>query len=156
MTILSKEVLCKHGPYIDFIDHPTGFKIEEWEWPARKEIEPYIFFDFSENLLEVYCGITRSYAFFDPHTSIQIFSDYDIRKFATKFLDLAKHIAMVRENDLWLILDSHKIYEDALLPDSYEITGENLRTDLIETAIFIANRMIKTAQAKHVLLIDSI
>lgn len=157
MTVLSREVLCKHRPYISLVDLSTRYNVYADKWPNLNDHKDDVFFEFSESLVELYCDVTRSFSIFDPHTSVQIEKAYDIRELSAQFLGLAQHISRIRPLDLNQDLDRYNIYNGSSLDrPGAEFTGEDLRLDLIETAIFIAGRLVKMAHSNRVLYIDSI
>jgi hypothetical protein len=157
MTILSKEVLCTHGPYIDFVDYPTVLNIYKDGWPTRSTFEEDIFFQLADSLVETYCDVTQTWAIFDPYTSIQLHRPDEIQTLAGRFISWAEHITYMRGFDLDNSLRSYNLYEGAQLQRSAaDIRGEDLRLNLIETALFIATRLAQIAHANRVLLIDSI
>lgn len=157
MSVLSRQILRSHGPYIEFIDHHIYYNIEKMGLPERRLYEDDIFFQLSESLSEIYCDVTRSYLFFDAHGFIQIHYPHEIRVLSAKFMDWAKQIAVTRSTDLDNVLQSFNIYDGAAIPDNPKVlTGEDLRLDLIETALFLAQRLAVIARSHRVLLIDGI
>lgn len=157
MTVLSREILIKHGPYISFVDLPTPYKVYADEWPNMVEHKDDVFFDFSDDLVSLYCNVTRTFWIFDHHDSVQIVKPHEILKLSAQFLGLAQQITRIRHDDMNKELEHCHIYKGSSLEHTgAEFTGEALRLDLVETAIFIAGRLAKMAHANRVLYIDGI
>jgi len=157
MAILSREVLCKHGPYIDFVDLSAPYKVHADEWPNMAQHKDDVFFEFSDDLASLYCNVTRTFWLFDPYDMIQIEKPHEIQELSAQFLGLAQYISRIRHSDLNRDMERYNIYSGSSLDrPGAEFTGEDLRLDLVETALFIAGRLAKMAHTNRVLYIDGI
>lgn len=144
MTILGKNILHQHGPYVDFAMLDAPLPTQAWEELARGKREEGIFFQFADDLLGCYCDITRSYSPFDPHDLTQLTTPQEVYEFAAKLL-------------LWelQIAKTPVFYFNRALNDLYgsaerrleanNITPEKLKADLLETLHFVIGRLHQAA-----------
>lgn len=144
MTILDKNILPQHGPYVDFavLDVPPG--IPEDGWLAPEEYEAGLFFELADDLLGCYCSITRSYSPFDPHGLTQLTTPQELYEFIAKLL-------------LWelQIAKTPVFYFNRALDDLYgsaerrleanNITPEKLKANLLETLHFVIGHLNQAA-----------
>ena len=52
MTILNKDVLLEHGPYINMVYRKSPLSVAEGEWPSMERYDKDIFFDLADDLLD--------------------------------------------------------------------------------------------------------
>lgn len=152
MTILGKNILHQHGPYVDFAMLDAPLPTQAWEGLTRGKREEGIFFELADDLLGCYCSITRSYSPFDPHGLTQLTTPQELYEFAAKLL-------------LWelQIAKTPVFYFNRALDDLYgsaerrleanNITPEKLKADLLETLHFVIGRLHQAAASGQCVVI---
>ncbi len=152
MAILGRNVLKNKGPYIRFCQVDSLF---EEPWPNGSILNESIFIELSEDLLGMYCSITRSYSPFDPHAFIQLVKPTEIYDFSSKLLMWEWQLTKVPLNyfskELSYFCDSSDTYFNI-----NQYTAEQLKADMIETLHFMIGEMHKTAIGGKFLIIDGI
>lgn len=150
MAVLGHEIFEKHGPYIWFCVVDSAFKEEE---PYRHLCKESIFIQFSEDLLNYYCAMTRSYSPFDPYEFIQLNTPHKIYEFTAKLLSWESQLARTPLNYFWL-------EQGFNLSDSYlkggKYTDDQLKADLLETLHFMVGEMHKAAASGKCVIIAGI
>lgn len=152
MPILNRNVLVKHGPFVEFASVPSFIPTEEGEWVKRESYEPHIFFSWADSLVDMVCSVTHSYIFFDLYEFTQHHRPYDIYKFASEILFLASQVASCP--DFYFNAET-SIYEESTIPESQR-TGAHLKADLLETLLYVSSKITQTAKDGRCLAIVGI
>jgi hypothetical protein len=151
MTILTKDILPTHGPYVEFVNSPARLAIEDGDWPQLEVYRENIFFELADDLIETYCDITNSYCFFDHYDLIQLHHPYDIMKFSSELLTWSFQIARCRPSDFDRLL---RIYEKSTRFNEGEMASrEHLQQDLLDTLLFLSGKLHQIAFEKRCLII---
>lgn len=157
MPVLTASVLKGHGPFIHFSegDRPNAGATSDTQ-PTDHQVAER-FFSFADSLLETYCGITNAYSPFDPHFDTELARPHEIRLLAREFFLWAAQIVSCRldHSDLAVLIDLYLPAEPVDGP-RYEQAKEQLRTDLVETATFLGQRLNSIAQRQKVLWITGL
>lgn len=136
MTVLGRNVLDNHGPYIRFsvLDYPVD---------KGKLSKGNVFIELSEDLLSAYCSMTRSYSPFDHYSDSQFEKPYDIYEFTAKLLLWEWQLSRTPENYFGTVFDD-------IQPNKGGInTHAELKADMLETLHFIVGEMHKAAALKN-------
>ena len=150
MTILSREILPKNGPYIVFADCPLELDLSTCLWPEKALYEEFIFFEMADDLLFVLCSTTESCSFFDHYKLTRFFEPDSVLTVAAGFLQWA--ICLTQKK-------ASKHFSYSCLEYSNNKTApteEQLRHDLIETLLFLSSHLNQIAYKKRSLLIVGI
>lgn len=145
MTILGKDILPHHGPYIDFatLEEPPA---DAYDIP-RSAIVKGLFFELSDSLLGCYCDITRSYAPFDLHDTTLLSRPHDIHELAAKLLMWEFQIARAPDFHFNHLLSSNNLEDLAL-------SREQLKADLLETLHFVVGHLHRAAASNKCVVVD--
>lgn len=141
MTILGKNILHQHGPFVDFAVLDERPAIDEWQYLPYSEYEGGVFFELADSLLDCYCDITRSYAPFDPHGFALLAKPHDIYELAAKLLMWELQIANAPAFYFNQLLKRHELTK----PPSGTVSPEQLKADLLETLHFVIDHLLKAA-----------
>jgi hypothetical protein len=155
MTVLTKEILDDHGPYIRLADCTQSFDMGEYHYPRCSAFERDIFFEISDCLIGSYCSITRSTAPFDSYGFEQLDEPHKIRKLSAELVIWAHQLLRTQPHVFARHIEHYAYYDDCRLEDRGK-AGEQFRLDLIETLLFLTGRLSRIAQANHCLVIDGI
>lgn len=140
MTILNAQTLPKHGPNIEFAALPSRLDIDEW--PAAELYREYTFFEWPDSLGDTICSLTHTYLFFDLYEFTQYDNSEQIYSFASDVLNVASRIAECPvcyfRSEIWL-------YEDSTVDPVFR-TAENLKADILETLLYIAQEIVNAAR----------
>lgn len=151
MTILTADYLNLKSCVIRFAECPNEVdKIEEFVG-FSDEMNCTIFFKFHESLLETYCDITRSFSMFDPHLPSQFKKPHEIRAICNEMLHWAQ---VIMRSPPWAFNKHLEIYSKTNVAKTAD--AEQLRLDLIETILYLVNKLSAIAANQHVLVIDGI
>ena len=140
MTILNAQTLPKHGPNIEFAALPARLEIDDW--PSAELYRECTFFEWPDSLIDTICSLTHSYLFFDHYKFTQYNHPEEIYSFASDVLNMALRIA---ECPASYFHSEISIYEESMVDPDYR-TAENLKADILETLLYIAQEMVKTAR----------
>ena len=152
MPILDRNLLVKHGPYVEFASVPSFIPREEGHWVKRESYEEYIFFSWADSLVDMVCSVTHSYIFFDYHEFTQHHRPYGIYKFASEMLFLASQVASCPDG---YFNAETSIYEDSTIPE-LQRTAAHLKADLLETLLYVSSKITETAKEGRCLAIVGI
>lgn len=149
MTILGKNILHQHGPYVEFavleVPPPTQ------EWLAREKYEKGIFFELSDSLLDCYCGITQSYSPFDPHDLTCLTKPHQIYEFTAKLLMWEFQIA--RTPNFYFHKAMERYYMTELQSEAGIDTPEKFKAALLETLHFVIGHLHQAAASGECVVI---
>lgn len=152
MTILGKDFLRTHGPFVEFSVLETPLPVDDdnqIQYLPPETYEQGIFFEFADGLLDSYCSITRSYSPFDPYEIVQFTRPDQIYAFTAELLrweaQLVRtpHFYFTRELCLY---DGTELQSDKVNP-------ERMRADLLETLHFIVGRLHQAAASGQCVVI---
>lgn len=151
MTILSSDYLNLGNCVIRFAECPSDIdKIEEFVG-FTDEMNCTIFFKFHESLLEACCDITHSFSMFDPHLPSQYKKPHEIRSICNEML----HWVQVIMRSQPRVFNKHlSLYSKTNVAKT--ANAEQLRLDLIETILYLVNKLSAIAANQNVLVIDGI
>lgn len=150
MAILNAETLPKAGPNIELAALPARLEIDEWPgWELYRE---HVFFEWPDELCSTICFLTHTYLFFDQYDFTQHHTPEQIYSFVAEILNTASRIAAcpVRYFNSEIIL-----YEESKVEAQYR-TGANLKSDILDTLMFIAEKSIEAARDRKCLAIIGI
>jgi hypothetical protein len=158
MTIISKEILTKHGPYIKFADCPIKASKNRLIYQRNSDFDGNIFYEMPIDLLETWYSVaTRIGLDIDPYEFVELDNSYEIRKLASELLVSTFVLTRTHPQVFKRIVLDDGFYEGSLRPhDGGNLTGEHLRLDMIETLLFLIGRFSKIAQAKRCLVIAGV
>lgn len=143
MAVLTKEKLAEYGPFVDFYARDSG-----------RVLNPIL--GLADRLLDVYCNVTKNYLPFDPHLGGEL-QAHEIRGLARELLLWSAHISHCRLDAtdisplIKLYLPTHQVEHSV-----YKSATDVLRQDLVETATFLANRLLAVASEGKTIVIDGI
>ncbi len=154
MAVLDKKLLVKHGPYIDFIDRNEPMVVPEGSWPNEDSYSEDVFFEFSDDLMDMFCTFTKSYSPFDTYEVSQFSRPYGILRLSSEFLLWAHYIS----RSATFYFNNHlRIYEgSARFKDGESPSPEILQRDMLDTMLFLSDRLNKMAFSKRCLVIVGI
>jgi len=152
MAILGSNILNQHGPYVNFsvIDVPLCTD----GWPDSSEYKQGIFIDVSDDLLGVYCSMTRSYSPFGTYDFTQFTTQQEVYEFTAKLLMWESQLAKTPVNYFASQLEYFHLPEFYLRGEVY--TPEQLKNDLLETLHFMVGEMHKAAASGKCVVIVGI
>ncbi len=157
MTILSKDILANNHTYIRFADCPGKLYDNELSYPSRSNFGDKVFFEMSENLLGALCSVTNTGSPIDPYEFVQLTDSYEIRMLASELLIWAFQLTRAGSQFLTKEVEGYSFYHRSLRPHhGSDLTGEDLRLDMIETLLLLVGEFSKIAKAKHCLVIEGI
>ena len=147
MSVLSKNILDQHGPYIRFsvVDNPFN----EENLGKKK-----VFFEFADDLLGAYCNMTKSYSPFDVHFDSKFEKPYEIYEFASKLLLWELQITKAPENYFRAALE-YINYSSTTIKAQINKPAQ-LKVDMLETLHFMIGEIHKTAALEKCLHIEGI
>lgn len=151
MTVLSRDVLKAHGPYVRFADIATWSGTDKYDCPRATEYEDSIFFELADDLLGLLCDITRSYSPFDPHLDTHTGDPHEINILSSELLFWAIQIFRCQPTKFgqWL-----RLYEGSSKEKEEGISPEMLRADLIDTILHIVGNLNRISASKRTLMIE--
>lgn len=150
MTILGKDILHQHGPYVAFALLDVAPDIEEWKELPKAIYEGGVFFELSNSLLSCYCGVTRSYSPFDPDRVTLLTEAQQIYEFAAQLLMWEFQIGKI---PVFHFAQISELYGLPELQSNADSTPEKLKADLLETLHFIIGQLHQaTASGKCVVV----
>ncbi|HCE42864.1 MAG TPA: hypothetical protein DET40_04900 [Lentisphaeria bacterium] len=154
MAVLDKSILGKHGPYIDFIDRKEPMFVAEGDWPNKNTYSKEVFFELADDLLDLLCTFTKSYTSINPHEVTQYKKYHEIMGLSSDFLLWAHYVA--RSPDMHFN-NYLRIYKgSARFSDGEKPSTEILQQDLLDTMLFLSDRLNKIAFSKRCLVIVGI
>ena len=157
MTVLCKNVLNDYGPFIRFAGCPSELSNSDWSYPNRSNFDDNVFFEMSENLLGAFCSVTNTSSPIDPYEFVQVVDPYEIRKLASELLIWTHQLTRAGSRFLTREVEGYSFYHRSLRPHhGSDLTGEDLRLDMIETLLQLVGEFSKIAKAKHCLVIEGI
>ena len=157
MTILSKNVLNEYGPFIRFADCPSELSSNKLSYPNRSNFGDNVFFEMSENLLGAFCSVTNTSSPIDPYEFVQLDDPHKIRKLASELLIWTHQLTRAGSRFLTKEVEDYSFYHRSLRPHhGSDVTGEDLRLDMIETLLLLVGQFSKIAKAKRCLVIAGI
>lgn len=152
MTILGKNILNQHGPYVDFAVLDAPIPLQEGGWPTGDSYERGVFFEMADDLLGCYCRITQSYSPFDPYDLTQLRAPQAIYEFAAQLLLWELQISRTRASYFNGVWDYLYCMDDPQL-DAQNISPEKLKADLLETLHFIVEHLYQAAALEKCVVI---
>jgi hypothetical protein len=151
MTILNKNMLPCHGPYIDLLYSEYPLEIDEDDWPLEEDYAQDIFFKLADDLLGDWCVLTSEYSPFDPYEYTILSNSSELQTLADVFAGWAKKIEQLPDDYIkekcQFLYDSSK---------STASTGSAMKRDLIETLEFIVKYILKAKRLGHTIAIVGI
>ncbi len=152
MTILSRAILSKPGPFIKFAGFVKPLPIPPGEWPSKTLYEKRVFFELADDLLAVFCAMTATPSFFDPYKLYQVRDPDCILAIAFRFLHWSATLAGKYAEEC---VKCHCLYGNA---DGFDTDAkpsfEGIRHDRIETLLFLAGRLSQMAcQRRYLVLV---
>lgn len=151
MTILSKDLLPRNGPFVKFADIPKPLCVCYGGWPDRELYQNDIFFEFAEDLLDTMCHLAHINVPFDRYDFTQVHRSCQLWAYSAEFSLWAFHLSHCNGRAL---SDNFWLYEPAAhLAGNEKPTLEDFQHDLVETALFLAGKLNDIARAKRCFLI---
>lgn len=156
MTILTRDIL-NDGPCIKFADYPARSS-DDW----RRGLDPTyfsdkVFYEMPEALLGVYCKATNGGSPIDTYESVELTTDFEIRKLASDLLIWTFDLVRTGPEVFRKEVEDYKFYAETRRPHYRgDLTGEDLRLDMIETLLMLIGRLAKMARQKNSLMIRGI
>ena len=156
MTILSSDIL-KFGPCIKFADYSNRHR-EAWSVGVDPNyFNDQVFFEMSETLLGVFCKATNGGSPIDPYDCVELRTESEIRKLAADFLIWTFDLVRASPDYFRKEVEDYGFYKDTLRPRyNSDLTGEDLRLDLIDTLLMLVGRLAKIARNNGCLVIRGI
>ena len=140
MTILNAQTLPKHGPNIQLAALPARLDVDDW--PSADLYLEHTIFEWPDDLLGTICSLTHTNLFFDEYEFTQYYRPDQIFGFASEILTMASRIAACPV----CYFDSEiRLYEDSMVEPECR-TGAYLKTDILETLLFVAGKMVDAAR----------
>jgi hypothetical protein len=157
MTILSKDILAKHGPFIRFADCQRKLNDNQLSYPCRSNFDDNVFFEMSEFLLGTLGSVTNTGSPIDPYEFVQLTDSYKIRMLASELLIWTFQLTRAGPQVFKREVEGYSFYEGSLRAhyDS-DLNGEHLRLDMIETLLLLIGKFSRIAQAKRCLVIAGV
>jgi hypothetical protein len=152
MTILGKDFLRSHGPYVEFFVLETPLPVDDEgqiQCLPPETGEPGLFFEFADDLLSCYCSITRSFSPFDPYEIVQFTRPAQIYAFTAELLRW--EVQLVKTPHFYFTRELVLYNETDLQPN--EVNHEKMRADLLETLHFIVGRLHRAAASGQCVVI---
>ena len=156
MTILSKDVLVEHGPYICFADVAGPIDERVYGGLNRFTLKPFTFFMLSVDLLESYCMMTNSFSPIDPYESVQLDKPQEIKELATEILLWAIQLLRTKQRVFKEHVADGDFYQGTTRYELGGFTGEHLRQDLVDTLLYLAGEFSRIASNRRCLVISGV
>ena len=156
MTILTRDIL-NDGPCIKFADYPARPR-DNW----CRDLDPHyfrdkVFYEMPETLLGVYCKATNGGSPIDTYETVELTNDFEIRKLASDLLIWAFDLVRTGPEVFRKEVEDYRFYAETRRPQyAGNLTGEDLRLDMIETLLMLIGRLAKMARQKNSLVIKGI
>jgi hypothetical protein len=156
MTILTKEIL-NDGPCIKFADYPARPQDTLLRSLDSRYLKDKVFYEMPETLLGVYCKATNGGSPIDPYEFVELTTESEIRKLASDLLIWTFDLVRTGPEVFRKEVESYRFYAETRRPQyGGELTGEDLRLDMIETLLMLIGRFAKMARQGHGLAIMGI
>ena len=158
MTVLSRDILASHGPFIRFADCPRQEVKGEFSHPNRSNFEDNVFFEMSESLLDAFRSLTKTAAPIDPREFVQLDDPCKIRKLASELLVWTFVLTSCRSQVLADKVEGQwSFYADSLRDrHGRNLSGEDLRLDMLETLLLLIGRLFRIARSNRYLVIEGV
>ena len=154
MAVLNNKILVKHGPYIDFADRNEPLSVPEGGWPHEDSYSKDVFFEFSDDLMDMFCTFTKSYSPFDTYEVSQFSRPHGIMRLSSEFLLWAHYVS--RSATFYFNKHLHIYKGSARFTEGESPSAEILQQDMLDTMLFLADRLNKMAVSKRCLVIVGI
>jgi len=154
MTILSKNILCNRGPFIQFADCPHWFNTDDPENQTPSALSDFVFYEMSDSLLGAFCSVTNTYSPFDCYEITQLSNPHDIRILASEFSMWTYQILRAGAGVFTRQVEDCGFYDGSRrVRVDHDLNGEHLRLDMIDTLLMLVGRFSKIARkGQHVVI----